>query len=200
MTYLRGTVCLVEAGYICLTCAGSQHVSDAISQEEWRQVIAEAYTCSAEQARAAMEAVKAIPEPIAMKAKGAGAATPGATSTPRVAARVASVAVESMCSALGVPLPQKVARSGLAMTMVKHWGEQFAGAYGRSELGAGICKIGAEVSEPRHRKESGLYEMRVLFIHLSEMDLCFFHGGGSALPETIDFLHFLSAESEPVNG
>lgn len=56
-----------------------------------------------------------------------------------------AVAVEELCSALGVPCVQDVAASGPAMSMVRAWGRQFAGAFGPAQPGAGICGIGSEV-------------------------------------------------------
>lgn len=69
----------------------------------------------------------------------------GSTSLPPPAAT--AVAVEAMCSAMGVPSAEAVVRSGLAMEMVRRWGGQFRGAYGTAQPGAGVCEIGAEVRE-----------------------------------------------------
>ena len=54
-------------------------------------------------------------------------------------------AVEELCAALGVPLPQDLAISWSALTMVRCWGKQFAGAFGPAQKRAGMCDIGGEV-------------------------------------------------------
>lgn len=59
-------------------------------------------------------------------------------------------AVEELCAAIGVPLPQEVVNSTSAMTMVRCWGKQFAGAFGPAQKGAGVCGIGGEVSSRSH--------------------------------------------------
>ncbi|CAM9192647.1 unnamed protein product [Ascophyllum nodosum] len=53
-------------------------------------------------------------------------------------------AVEELCAALGVPLPQDLAISWSALTMVRCWGKQFAGAFGPAQKRAGMCDIGGE--------------------------------------------------------
>lgn len=59
----------------------------------------------------------------------------------------AAAAVEELCSALGIPCLQGVAASGPAVSMIRAWGRQFAGAFGPAQPGAGVCGIGSEVGK-----------------------------------------------------
>lgn len=53
--------------------------------------------------------------------------------------------VEEMCAALGVPLPEAVMFSTVAVDMLGAWGKQYVGAFGPAQDGAGVCGIGSEV-------------------------------------------------------